>query len=177
LENSNEYIIFFAGLKDGSHGFSFKIDKRLFEKFGNKEIEDAGVNIEVILTKKPNHLKFDFEISGFITTFCDRCLETLKVEIEDYQELYVNFGDSTSDLTDIDDTMILARSEVKIDLAKHIFDYIILNIPIQAIHPDDEMGNSTCNPEMISKIEKYKWNGQDNKGADPRWDKLKDLLN
>jgi uncharacterized protein len=177
LKNSNEYSICFVGLKDGKHDFSFQIDHQLFERFGNTEIEHADIEIDVVLTKKPNHLKFDFEISGTITTQCDRCLDSLQIEIDDCQELYVSFGETTSDLTDIDDTMILARSEDKIDLAKHIYDYIILNIPLKAIHPEDDSGKSLCNTEMLNTIEKHITSQQGKNNTDPRWDKLKDLIN
>jgi uncharacterized protein len=82
-------------------------------------------------------------------------------------------------LTDIDDTMVLSRSEDKIELAKHFYDYILLNMPIQRVHPEDEDGESTCDPEMIEKIEKYEAgeNESESKETDPRWDKLKGLYN
>jgi len=117
-----QYIIYFTGLKEGRHDYHFEIDKSLFLEFGEDEITDAEVVIDVVLIKKSNHLAFSFEINGMVTAFCDRCLGSLNLEINDSQNLYVNFGETTSDVTDVDDTMILARSEDKIDLAKHFYD-------------------------------------------------------
>jgi uncharacterized metal-binding protein YceD (DUF177 family) len=42
--------------------------------------------------------------------------------------------------------------EHEIDLVSFFYEYIHLALPIKRIHPDDEKGNSTCNPEMIRKL-------------------------
>jgi len=173
----NQYIVHFSGLKDGKHDFSFEIGKELFVFYENNEIIDANIVIKALLEKKTSHLSFKFEINGTIKTNCDRCLEVLELEIQDYPELYINFGENTSDITDIDDTMILSRSEDKIDLSKHFYDYIIINLPIQKIHPTDKNGESTCNPEMLKKLESYRVQESNQEKTDPRWDKLKNLFN
>jgi uncharacterized protein len=177
LSRLNQYIIHFSGLKEGKHDFKFEIDKSLLIEFGEDEITNADIIVDVVLIKKSNHLAFAFDINGMVTTVCDRCLGLLHLEIHDSQELYVNFGESTSDVTDVDDTMTLAKSEEKIDLAKHFYDYIVLNLPIRRIHPDDEDGNSTCDEEMLKKLEEYEGDDTNDEGTDPRWDKLKNLLN
>jgi len=43
------------------------------------------------------------------------------------------------------------------------------------VHPDDENGKSTCDPEMLSKLNEYIVSGE--KGSDPRWNDLKKLMN
>jgi uncharacterized metal-binding protein YceD (DUF177 family) len=172
-----QYIVYFSGLKEGKHDFSFKIDEQLFVEYGEMEISKADVKIDVVLDKKASHLVFSFQINGKLKSICDRCLGPLDLEISDSQNLYVNFGEETSDITDIDDTMILARSEDKIDLAKHFYDYIVLNLPIKKIHPDDENGESTCDEEMLQKLDEFKDQNDLNNETDPRWDQLKNLLN
>ncbi len=177
MSKLNQYTVHFAGLKEGKYDFKFEIGKELFAYYQNSDITDAAILVEAIFEKKTSHLSFQFNIEGTIQTTCDRCLETIKLEINDSPELYINFGEETSDLTDIDDTMTLARSEDKIDLKKHFYDYIILNLPIKKIHPDDEHGNSTCNPEMIKKLEQYLSHSENDSEIDPRWEKLKNLYN
>ena len=179
MSKLDQYNIQFSGLKAGKHEFEFKIGKDFFSHFENTDIDDANIEVYVDFEKNERYLALDFHLEGTIQTVCDRCLDDLTIEIDYAPRLYVNFGDETSDLTDIDDTMVLSRSEDKIELAKHFYDYILLNMPIQRIHPEDEDGDSTCDPEMIEKIEKYEAgeNDQDNKETDPRWDKLKGLYN
>ena len=177
MNTLNQYIVHFTGLKDGKHDFSFEIGKDLFTFYENKDIIDAHITATAIFEKKPSHLSFHFNLKGKIKTTCDRCLEELEIEVEDSPELYINFGESTSDITDIDDTMILSRSEDSIDLSKHFYDYIIINLPIQKIHSVDDNGESTCNPEMLKKLESYRVQESNQEKTDPRWDKLKNLFN
>lgn len=179
MSKLDQYNIQFSGLKAGKHKFEFKIGNDFFSHFENTDIERADIDVFVDFEKNERYLALDFHLRGTIQTICDRCLEDLIIKIDYAPRLYVNFGDETSDLTDIDDTMVLSRAEDKIGLAKHFYDYILLNMPIQKTHPDDEDGESTCNPEMIANIEKYE-NGENNREegkTDPRWDKLKGLYN
>jgi uncharacterized metal-binding protein YceD (DUF177 family) len=177
MNKMNQYTIQFSGLKDGKHDFTFEIGKELFAFYENSDIIDAKIVIKAMFEKKVSLLSFQFEIKGTIKTTCDRCLEVLELEIQDSPDLYINFGETTSDITDIDDTMILARSEDKIDLSKHFYDYIVINLPIQKIHPQDKNGKSTCNPDMLKKLETYLSQDTKKNETDPRWDKLKNLFN
>jgi len=179
MSKLDPYNIQFSGLKVGKHEFEFEIEKDFFSHFENSDVKDANIGVYVDFERNERYLALDFHLEGTIQTICDRCLDEISVEIDYTPRLHINFGEETSDLTDIDDTMVLGRSEDKIELAKHFYDYILLNLPIQKIHPDDEDGNSTCNPEMIEKIEKYELGqeDEDSEKTDPRWDKLKGLYN
>ena len=70
--------------------------------------------------------------------------------------------------------IILNTDDHEIDLKDYIYELIFLNIPIRKVHPDDEDGNSTCNPEMLNKLEKYTTKDESSK-IDSRWSKLNDL--
>jgi len=172
-----QYSIQFSNLKEGKYDFEFEIGKDLFDAFGNTEIIDAEIVIKVLFEKGTSHLSLAFDIQGVVQTECDRCLDPIEIEIDYCPSLYVNFGEETSDLTDIDDTMILARSEDSLELAKHFYDYVILNLPIQKYHPDNEDGSSTCNPEMLEKLENYMSGEVKSVDIDPRWEKLKNMYN
>ena len=47
-------------------------------------------------------------------------------------------------------------------------------LPIQKVHPDDENGKSTCDPDMLKKIREHMV--IDENITDPRWDELKNLV-
>ncbi len=177
MSKKYDYNIEFLGLADGKHSFNFHVNKELFLQYENADVTDADVNVDIELNKNVRHLSLHFEIKGNIKTLCDRCMETLTLQIDYTTNLYVNFGDYTSDLTNIDDVMTLNRSEEKLELSKHLYDYIMLNIPIQRVH-NGENGEH-CNPDMLKQIEKYKIgnNNSETNEIDPRWDKLKHLYN
>ncbi|OQX99369.1 MAG: hypothetical protein B6I20_10005 [Bacteroidetes bacterium 4572_117] len=177
MEVDSKYSIYFWGLADGQHHFSFQVSKGFLANFDKTEINDLEIKIDAIMEKTPRHLGFTFHIQGIVNLQCDRCLDFFDFELNFENNLHVSFGEETSDITNIDDRMILSRKEDKIDLAKHFYDYINLQIPLQKIHPDDEKGYSTCNTEMLENIEKHMGHENPLKEVDPRWDKLKNLYN
>ncbi len=177
MSERDEYSINFLGITEGKHQFNFNVNKDLFVLYEEDSIEDADINVVVDLEKSVRHLSINFKIKGRISTICDRCLDTLKLNIDYSPHLHINFGDYTSDLSDIYDVMTLSRSEEKLDLSKHLYDYIMLNIPIQKVHSEDN--GSECNPEMLEQIERYEIgnNNIEETEIDPRWEKLKQLYN
>ncbi len=42
------------------------------------------------------------------------------------------------------------------------------------MHEDDENGNSTCDPQVLAKLEELSQK-EEEKESDPRWDALKNL--
>lgn len=177
MKEENKYSIRFSGLADEKHHFTFQISKDFLEKYGQTEISDLNIKVDALMEKTSRHLGFEFHIEGVVNVQCDHCLDYFDLELNFDSQLFVIFGEETSDLTDIDDRMVLSCKENKIDLAKHFYDYINLQIPLQRIHPDDENGYSTCSSEMLDNIEKYMGEESSSDKVYPRWDKLKNLYN
>jgi len=171
------YNIQFSGLTEGKHHFTFQISKEFLENFDQTEINDLDIKVDALMEKTSRHLGFEFFIEGVVNVPCDRCLDYFNLKLSFDNQLHVTFGEETSDLTDIYDRMVLSSKEDKLDLSKHFYDYINLQIPLQKIHPDDKNGNSTCNSEMLNDIEKYMGEESSTEKVDPRWDKLKNLYN
>ncbi len=177
MKEENKYSIQFTGLAEGKHQFSYKISSDFLENYPETEINDLRFEVDVLMEKTSRHLGFEFYFKGSASVRCDRCLDYFDIKLNFDKELYVIFGEETSDLTDIDDRMILSRKEDKLDLSKHFYDYINLEIPMQNIHPDNDEGESTCNHKMLNEIEKYMGIENPSDEVDPRWDKLKNLYN
>jgi len=177
VKENNKYSIQYSGLADGKHQFSFKISKDFLNDYPETEIKDLSFDVDALMEKTSRHLGFEFHIEGSANVQCDRCLDYFDIKLSFDKELYVVFGEETSDLTDIDDRMVLSRKEDKLDLSKHFYDYINLQIPLQNIHPDNEKGESSCNNEMLEEIEKHMGEESSSEEVDPRWDKLKNLYN
>jgi uncharacterized metal-binding protein YceD (DUF177 family) len=95
-------------------------------------------------------------MNGWAQVDCDRCLDPLKIEISSKEQIIVKFDDSISeDDRDDSDVIFLPYSEDKINVAQYLYEFAHLNLPIRRIHQDDANGQSTCNAEMISKLEQY----------------------
>jgi uncharacterized metal-binding protein YceD (DUF177 family) len=95
-------------------------------------------------------------MNGWTQVDCDRCLDPLKIEISSKEHIIVKFDDKLSENSEDDnDVILLPYSEDRINVAQHLYEFAHLNLPIRRVHEVDENGKSTCNAEMISKLEQY----------------------
>lgn len=177
MSRKNIYLLKFSGLSEGTHLFDYKVDSSLFQKYDNEEIHDADIHVDIILTKRKEMLTLAFDIKGIVDLACDLCLEHFKYEIKYKTELFVEFGEENSDLSDADQNITISFNENEIVLDQHIYDYVNLCIPYKKVHPKDENGNSACDPEMITKIKEYIQEDTEENKIDERWNKLKNLYN
>ena len=170
-----DYKVQFRGLAEGKHHFEYNINDTFFEAFAESEIKKGKLFVEVDLLKRSTGMEVDFKISGFVVIQCDRCLDEFDKEIEYTSKLFFEYGDETEEVSD--ELIVLSYGENYLNLDKYIYEFINLSLPIQKVHPDDENGNSTCNAEMLEKLDKYIINNKKDEIDDPRWDKLRDLIN
>ncbi len=142
------------------------------------EIDNAHINVQVIVVKHTRFLELSFVLNGWGEVCCDRCLDPLKLDIISEAQLYVKFGDHiTEDDSDDSDVVILPHGEDQLDIAQYLYEYAHLSLPIRRVHPDDINGRSTCNAEMIRKLEQYLVKDNENNSVvDSRWDHLKDII-
>ena len=165
----------FRGLDEGRYNYQFKINNDFFDDFKESEIHKASVDAEIEMIISKDLLILNISLKGMIEVQCDRCLGNYFHSIEYKTELFVEFGEKNSDISDADNKIVLSNKEDEIVLDKHLYDYLHLSVPYQKIHPNDETGNSSCDPDMIKKLDDL--NTKNNTEFDPRWDKLKDLYN
>ena len=166
------YTITFKGLSLGSHVFDWIIDDKFFVLYEMSEISDACIHVQVTLVKHTRFLELNFVLDGWAEVSCDRCLHPLKLEIESEAQIIVRFGDHTGEGDSEDsDIVILTYDEDRLDVSQYLYEYAHLSLPIRKVHPDDADGRSTCNVEMIRKLEQYLV--EDESVPDSRWEELK----
>jgi len=170
---SRTYTIPLSGLKEGQHTFDFEIDKTFFEQFDESEVKEGSLVANVVLEKRSTHLDLIISISGNVRICCDRCLEMFFQPVDCENRLLVKFGKTIEDIDP--DILSLPVGENELDLQQHFYEFIILALPIKRVHPVDNKGNSTCDPEMLKKLEELIV--EEETDIDPRWDELKKLMN
>ncbi len=168
-----KYIVPFRALKDGVHEFTFDVDKAFLTYFSETDLDAVNTKVKLTIHKKTLVTTFRFELKGVITTVCDRCLDTVTVEIKGENTLFLKFGSEHEELAE--NVIVLSESENEINVAQYIYELFMLSLPLKYIHADDVEGNSTCNQEMIEKLESY--SVQPEEESDPRWAELKKLIN
>lgn len=170
-----KYEIPFLGLKEGEHEIEFHVEREFFESFETSEVRKGTVEIKVLLEKSVRHMVLNFTMSGNVEVMCDRCLGDFNLPIDFNAKLFVKFGVENDEITD--DVIFLNEKEHTIKIAQYIFETIHLGLPYKRIHPDDENGESTCNPKMLRKLEELSVQNSTQEKSDSRWDQLKNLTN
>jgi uncharacterized protein len=165
----------FRGLSKGSHDFEFDIKDDFFSKYPESEVKKGEIKAKVELIVTHDIFTLNFSLKGTVYIQCDRCLEYFYMPVKYKAVLFVESGDYNSDLSDADNTIMISHKENEIVLDKHFYDYIHLSLPMQRLHPDDENGQSGCDPEMLKKLENLEPKAHAN--SNPGWDKLKELFN
>jgi uncharacterized protein len=176
LKLVNQYIIPFKGLTDGEHEFQFDLGKRFFDEHELLEASEGNIVFLVSLTKKPQLLSLNIRMSGSMLIQCDRCLEYFNYPVSYTDKFIVRFSETEKESTD--EIWIVHPNEHEIDLKQYFFDCVGLSLPLQKVHPDNSDGNFGCNQEMLKIIKMHSLSdSKDEEEIDPRWNKLKDLLN
>jgi len=71
--------------------------------------------------------------------------------------------------------LVLPVGQTQINIAKYLFEMIVLSLPIKIIHPG--VNDGSLETETLKRLREYESNVLENKDkSDPRWDKLKDLI-
>lgn len=143
---TDSVIIPLNGLPVGSSEFSWQVGKEFFEAFGNSEILDADLSVQARVEKSGSYLGVDLDIEGRLTVACDRCLENLDMPVGRTVLLSIKFG---AEPTDEDaqigegerETVYLPADGGDIDLSQIVYDYAVLALPMQRVHPA-----GGCNP-------------------------------
>ena len=165
-----KYTIPYKGLKDGSHEFEFTADKEFFEHFHFENDFQGSISVKATLLKKTLVMTLDLEIAGEINVICDRCLDRFMYPVKGASTLFIKFGETYEELDD--DVVVVPEKESEIKIAQYIYELILLSFPINFIHPDDEDGYSTCNEEMMQRLDEH----SEKEEIDPRWSELKKLI-
>ncbi len=169
MDYLEQYIIPFGGLKPGEHPFNFEIDSTFFDRFEYSQIKNGHLFVDLVLDKQENMLVFSFTLHGEVVVPCDRCNESLTLNIEGVEELIVKFGTDYHEENEL--IQIIPEGTRRFDIGPFIYEYIHLLLPAKKVHPDDDQGNATCNPEILKRMESPEESGE----TDPRWEVLKKL--
>ena len=172
---SEIFTIPFKGLKEGRYSFEIKIDDEFFEGFEESEIKEGKILAVVEMGKKASHIDLLIKISGTAMVICDRCLEMFSYPINCENRLIVKFEEDISN--DDADVICLSIDEHELELRQHLYEFIHLALPIRRVHPFDKNGKVGCNPEMIKKLNELLIDEDKQNNTDPRWDKLKKMIN
>ena len=153
MKNSRVFEIAWQGLKLGEHELIFDLDdKFLMWKYPETEYKQLNVQIKVTFDKQVNFFMFHFNIDGSLVVPCDRCGEEFELSLWDEFDLLVKLNDVEDEdqIEEEADVVFISRSETVLDISDWLYEFLMLSIPLQKIHPQDAKGNDTCNPGVLA---------------------------
>ena len=186
MKYRREFEIPYIGLKEGITELSFEIGEPFFEML---EIEDHSADFESVnatvdlkIDKHPNFFDMTFSVNGDAVVPCDRCGDTFPLTLWDEFKLIVKLVDQVPeednfDMEDEADIVFWPKSEPIIDVSEWIYEFILLSLPIQKIHPDDAEGNSTCNKDSLALLQMMQERAEANARQNSVWKGLDALKN
>lgn len=176
MKVNKEFLIPFAGLKQGKHQFEFDIDKTFFDGFDFDEYNDVNIKVNLVLEKKSTMLELTFKHKGTVNVPCDLSNEDFDLPVKGKLNLIVKFGEEYNN--DNDEILVLPHGEHQVDISQYIYEMIVLSVPSKRVHPGIKDG--TVAADMINKLNelspKEKQVEEKKEDTDPRWDELKKLL-
>ena len=169
MEKSNkEFLISIKGLEPGEYHYDFVVEDAFFEQFTFQDIHHGKVRLSLDIEKESRLMVLVFHFEGALQLVCDRCLDTYSQPIQGDFRLIVKYGEKMEEVSD--ELVTIPYDDSYFDISQYVYEFVRLLIPMKRIHPDDENGNSTCDAEMLRKLEAY-----EEVKTDPRWDALKGL--
>jgi uncharacterized metal-binding protein YceD (DUF177 family) len=94
--------------------------------------------------------------------------------LESENSLLVKFGKEREESDP--EILTIAIDENALEMNQYFYEFIHLALPIRRVHPDDRDGKSTCDPDMLKKLEEH-IAVEKGSNKDPRWEELKKLMN
>ena len=130
-EMNQKLAIPVKGLPMGGSSFSFVIDGKFFQEFGNAQIKDADCSVKVSVMRHQTLLDVGCIIGGYVVVECDRCLEDLVLPVEtSFEQTYTPDSD-------------------ELDLSQDVYDFVMTSLPMQKVHAEGE-----CNEETTKYLSK-----------------------
>lgn len=181
----NHYNVDIFNLKEGKHAFDFQAGREFFEFFENELVSQGELNVTATLTRGSSVLSFDISTKGHVVLTCDRSLREFNYPLDLTHKLMFRYGDEELELDD--DLFQITKSTQRVNLAKSIFENLLVSLPMKKVHPDlleeDDEDNEEAfdlvytTGEFEDEEEDTEENSTDDEPADPRWEALKKLKN
>ncbi|MGV3601990.1 MAG: YceD family protein [Dyadobacter fermentans] len=183
VKELSKYNIDIYGLEDKQYDYDMESGDAFFEEMEQDLIEHGQFKTHVTLSKSATMIQLRFHTEGSVTLTCDRTLEPFEEPIDSDERIILKFGDHNEGLTE--EIEIISRNTNRINVARYVFDFIALSLPVKKLHPslrteedefdledDEEEGTLvyTSGGQTEDGDE-----GEEDEKIDPRWEALKNL--
>ena len=181
MKELSKYNIDIYGLEDKQYDYDMESGDAFFEELEQDLIEHGHFKTHVVLTKSATMIQLHFHTEGSVELLCDRTLEPFEEPVDSDERIILKFGDRNEELTD--EIEIINRNTNRINVAKYIFEFIALSLPVKKLHPslrDEEYDDDDSEDDEViliysSEEDENEEGDESEEKIDPRWEALKKL--
>ncbi len=157
-------------LLDGIHRFEETIESESLN-FYQQEVYPHALHVRADVDKFRETIRCQVHLRTEAHYVCDRCLKEYEVPLDGEFELLLHVGREALE-TDEDNVVNLPAETLEFDLTDYITEYLILAVPMKKLCRESCKGicpgcGADLNTEPCTCTEKP---------VDPRWEKLRNLL-
>ena len=173
LEKFGEFDLFLKAMPVGTQEFRYHLGEDFFRNMESADVSAGDVDVALSVKHIGGVYELSFALKGVIGIPCDRCLDEMEHEVDTTYVMSVKYGE---EYYEGDDQIVIPESEGAFNVARVIYDTVMLTIPIMHVH---ESGK--CNEEMRRLLEQHTAAGgvddeeDEPSSCDPRWDALRRL--
>jgi uncharacterized metal-binding protein YceD (DUF177 family) len=184
---SKAYLIEFNKLVTGVNEFDFNIDDQFLSGFEYSPVEHCDIKVDLKLIKSDNMYDLKFDFNGICRMPCDTCAEDIDLPLHQKFGLIMKLSEENN--FDDSEIIYIARTEIEFDLKQYLYESLLLALPAKK-NCDGFSEPKPCNETVLQRLAKIELieneeenegdeddKGDDEEDGDPRWSKLKDLLN
>ncbi|GAB3897729.1 YceD family protein [Spirosoma agri] len=171
------YDINIVGLEKKRYEYDFTSDDAFFAALDQDLIPKGNVQTHLILDKSETMIRLDLHITGTVEQTCDRSLDEYDELVDTQQTMLLKFGDHNEELSD--EIELIERNTATINVARYIFEFIILSLPMKRLHPrfrdEDDGSDDEQNGKLIYRSDDEMTDENNQPPIDPRWAALRKL--
>ena len=173
-----EFDIPFIGLKPGVHSYQYEISDKFFADYGPQDFSNCQAVVKLSLEKNVGFLMLKFDVGGSLDVTCDRCGNTVSLQLWDEFKVLVKLVDDADKMNaeeEDPDIFYINRSESYIHIKDWVYEFVNLSIPATRICPPTPSGDTGCNEEVLEKLKEMRPEEQSAKSIWKGLDKIKGL--
>ena len=159
------YGIKIQSLSNNIHEYDFEFNQDLIDFYSDEnELKDVSGICNLNVSKSDLMLEVLFKIQGKTKLVCDRTLKNFTYSLNSEKKILFKFGEEDDEISD--EMVVIDRNKSILNIAKYIYEFFMLEIPIKRLHPSVENEDN---------IDNFVFTTKQKKENDPRLDPLNKL--
>lgn len=146
MQSENPLNINMAHAAEAAKRLNIELTDRFFADLEQEEISGGEVHVGLEVRASAEHIyNVQVTIRGIVEVQCDRCLDSLRLNVEVEDVLKVK--DAEPEESDALEMLYTDAKTCTCDLAWEVYELIETSLPLVRVHADGE-----CNKDMLSYI-------------------------